>query len=56
MSGLMDFFLPAVFRWTAFGAFVFSLWAILFATVGYAMFSILVAIFMQMQVNYYEKA
>lgn len=56
MSGLMDFFLHVVFRWATFGAFVLSLWAISFATVGYAMFFILVAIFMQMQVNYHEKA
>jgi len=51
----LGLFLSLVVRWATLGMFVLSVWAITYATVGYAMYFILVAIFFHLEAQYYEK-
>jgi len=51
----LDTFLEHLFRWTTLSMFVMSMWSITYDTVGYAVYFMLVAIFMHLQSAYYEK-
>ena len=51
----LDSFLRIVFRWAMLTMFALSMWAMAFNTVGYAMYFILVAIFLHLESAYHEK-
>lgn len=51
----LDMFLTYLFRWATLGMFGMSVWAVTYNTVGFAMYFILVAIFMHLQSMYHEK-
>jgi hypothetical protein len=51
----LDAFIACITRWAALGAFIMSVWSITFASVGYAMYFMLAAVFFQLQVNFYAQ-
>ena len=51
----LDMFLVLLLRWAKLGMFVLSVWAITYATVGYAMYFILAAIFFHLEAQDHEK-
>lgn len=52
---LLDLFLQILCRAVTLGSFVASVWAIMYHTVGYAMYLILIAIFFHLEAQYHEK-
>jgi hypothetical protein len=52
---IFDIGLQLLSRLMTLGMFTLSVWAITYATVGYAMYFILVAIFFHLEAAYYEK-
>jgi hypothetical protein len=51
----LDAFLACVTRWAALGAFIMSVWSIAFASVGYAMYFMLAAIYFQLNAMEYAQ-